>query len=96
MVGPRRRNGRPAGPLLRFGERVAARRRALGLTQREVTDLADVGISSLYDIEHGSDRVTLAVVLRVLDVLGLELVTEPRERLTGRPDAPSLRPDRPR
>lgn len=93
MAGPRQRNGQPAGPLLRFGDRVAARRRALGLTQREVSDLANVGISSLYDIEHGSDRVTLAIVLRVLDVLGLELLTEPRERLTGRPDSPSLRAD---
>ena len=57
-----------------LGEAVHRRRRALGLTQKELSRLAGCGLAFLYDLEHGKSTVRLDKTLAVLDVLGLELV----------------------
>ena len=56
-----------------LGRVVAARRRALGLRQQEVADLAGVSVRFLHDLEHGKPTVQLAQALRVLDTLGLRV-----------------------
>jgi transcriptional regulator with XRE-family HTH domain len=50
---PRRRLRDDTGPLAPFGSFVAERRRTLGLTQVELADLADVGVSSVRTLEAG-------------------------------------------
>jgi y4mF family transcriptional regulator len=65
------------GPLAPFGSFVAERRRTLGLTQVELADLADVGVSSVRTLEAGQTSPTLAISLRILDALGLTLVSMP-------------------
>ena len=77
MIGPRERHELPRGPLVGLAELVASRRRLLKLTQRAAADLAGVGNSSIYAVEAGSDRVTLAILLRILDALGLVLAAAP-------------------
>lgn len=64
----------PADAADRLAEAVRARRRALGITQRELSQLAGCGLAFLYALEHGKATVRLDKVLGVLDVLGLELV----------------------
>lgn len=56
-----------------MGAAVRARRRALGLTQEDVADLADVGLRLVHAIEHDSDTVQLNNLLRVLYAVGLHL-----------------------
>jgi HTH-type transcriptional regulator/antitoxin HipB len=56
-----------------LGRAVRARRRALGLDQLALCDLAGVGPAFLYSLEHGKPSVRLDKVLAVLAVLGLEL-----------------------
>ena len=73
--GPRERVRRTDGPLTAFGTSLAQRRRALGLTQLDLADLADVGVSSVRTLEAGHTSPTLAITLRVLDALGLTLVS---------------------
>jgi len=63
----------PAPALARLGERVRASRRHLGLTQQELADLAGVSDATVRQIERGTGRGTLASLLAVLNVLGLEL-----------------------
>jgi len=60
-----------------FGTFLVERRMALGLTQQDVADLADAGISSVRTLEGGKSSPTLAVTLRILDALGLTLVALP-------------------
>lgn len=50
-----------------------AQRRALGLRQLDVCDLAGVGPAFLYELELGKPTVRLDKVLAVLTALGLEL-----------------------
>jgi len=52
---------------------IAARRRALELTQIELARLAGCGPDFLYDLESGKTTVRLDKILDVLAVLGLEL-----------------------
>jgi len=57
----------------KVGEVLKARRKALGLSQLQVCDLAGVGPAFLYSLEHGKPTVRLDKVLEVLAVLGLGL-----------------------
>ncbi len=60
-----------------LGQAVRARRRALGLDQLVLCDLAGVGPAFLYSLEHGKPTVRIDKVLAVLAVLGLELHVRP-------------------
>ena len=51
-------------------------RRESGLTQKELADLAGVGVSSIYAIEQGKESVQLATLLKVLAVLSISLSVE--------------------
>lgn len=75
---PRRSTRAGRGPLGDAARFIAQRRRELGLTQRELSELADVGERSVQSLEAGTARIRLDVVLRVLDALGLALVVVPR------------------
>lgn len=56
-----------------IGQTIKARRKELGVTQQEVADLAAVGINSLVAIERGTGNPSLKTLLRILEVLGLEI-----------------------
>jgi len=60
-------------PAALLGAALRARRKSLGLTQRELARLAGCGLAFLYELESGKATVRLDKVLAVLDVLGLEL-----------------------
>ncbi|MGX1812046.1 helix-turn-helix domain-containing protein [Nocardia sp. NPDC055321] len=75
---PRRRpTSGTAGPLVDFGASITERRLALRLTQLDLADLADVGLSSVRNLEAGRTSPTLTTSLRILDALGLTLVSMP-------------------
>ncbi len=74
---PRKRSRNERGPLASFGAYVEQRRQTLGLTQLDLADLADVGVSSVRTVESGQSSPTLAITLRILDALGLSLVSMP-------------------
>ena len=86
--GPRRRKRDDATEV---GQLVTDRRLALGLTQAEIAELAGVGLTSVRTLEAGSDTLTLAVALAVLDALGLAVAIGPRPALDAVPGAVVLR-----
>jgi len=67
---------------------VAARRRALSLTQVELARLAGCGPDFLYDLESGKTTIRLDKLLDVLAVLGLELRLAEGKRVLAVSDAP--------
>lgn len=58
-----------------IGENIRTRRKFLKITQEELADIAGVGVNTLIKLERGEGNATLSVIVRVLDVLGLELST---------------------
>ena len=85
MSGPRKRT-KPPGPLPGLGEAATARRHRLGMTQRDMAELAGVGLSSVHALESGRDTLTLALALKMLNVLGLTLAAGTRRALEQRPE----------
>jgi len=64
-----------------LGSRVRQRRRAANLTQRELAELAGVGVRLVSELERGKPTLQMDAVNRVLSVFGLMLgpVEAPRE-----------------
>lgn len=60
-----------------LGRAVHVRRRALGLTQQELADLAGVGVRLVHEVEHDADTVQLAKLVGLLGALGLHLKLAP-------------------
>ena len=56
-----------------IGATILIRRQELGLRQQELADLAEVGINPLVAIERGKGNPSLKTLLRIAEVLGLEL-----------------------
>jgi len=56
-----------------IGEIVKKERRALGLSQRELGDLATTGLNFVSQLERGKPTVRLDKVNALLKVLGLQL-----------------------
>lgn len=63
-----------------LGTTIENRRKALGLGQEELAELAGVSVRFLRALEHGKVSVRLDKVFDVLDTLGLEVVVKVRQR----------------
>ena len=76
MADPRRTQPTRGGSMpeiTRIGERFAARRVELRLTQQTLADLAGVSRSSVQALEYGTGSVKLASVVEIANVLGVRL-----------------------
>jgi y4mF family transcriptional regulator len=68
--------GQPHSPVREIGSTatfVRERRRAAGLSQRELSELAGVGPRAIWDLERGKATLRMDVVNRVLAVFGKRL-----------------------
>ena len=52
---------------------IKQRRAVLGITQLDLSEMAQIGISTVKDIERGKANPSLRSVTKILDVLGLEM-----------------------
>jgi HTH-type transcriptional regulator / antitoxin HipB len=68
----------PSGRLAQLAEQVRLRRKALGLTQAALADLAGCSARLVRALEGGRHAVRLDKFLDVLAALGLELAAQPR------------------
>jgi transcriptional regulator with XRE-family HTH domain len=62
-----------------IGEAIKERRGILNITQRELAEIAGVGINTLTKIERGEANPSLGVLGRILDALGLEIKISVRQ-----------------
>lgn len=57
------------------------RRETLSLTQRDLAEMAQVGLATIKDIERGKGNPTFDTIHKILDVLGVEIVYRVRDTL---------------
>jgi len=57
----------------RIGQQIKERRKSLKVTQRQLAELAGIGINTLTKIERGEANPSLGVLDKILDTLGMEL-----------------------
>lgn len=54
-------------------------RKKLGISQLDLAEMADVGITTVKQIEAGKGNPSLSTVEKIMDVLGLEIKYEVRQ-----------------
>lgn len=54
-------------------EAMKQRREALSLTQHDLAEMSQVGLATIKDIERGQGNPALSTVMKILEVLGLEI-----------------------
>jgi y4mF family transcriptional regulator len=59
--------------VLDIGQTIRGRRKALGITQPHLAELANISVNTLYKIERGEANPTLETIIKLADVLGMEL-----------------------
>lgn len=60
----------------KLGQTIKSRRKELMITQPHLAELAQVSTNTLYKIERGQANPTLEVLMKLAEVLGLELKLE--------------------
>lgn len=64
-----------------FGNIIKNRRKLLGVSQPELSDMAGVSINTLSKLEKGEGNPTLDVLAKLAEVLGLELRLEVKKQI---------------
>lgn len=60
----------------KIGHLIQQRRDHMRITQKQLADMADIGINTLYKIETGQANPTLESLQKVADVLGMEITLQ--------------------
>lgn len=63
-----------------IGQIIKSRRKELKLTQNTLALLSQVGINTIVSIERGSKSPSLGTLMKVIDVLGLELQLQVKQK----------------
>lgn len=64
------------------------RRKLLKLKQTDLAEMAGVSLHTVIDLESGKGNPTLAVVSRVLGIVGIELALQPKAAPVAPQDSP--------
>ena len=56
-----------------FKEVVKERRSTLGISQIDLAEMAGISLATVKDIERGAGNPSMKTVMRILEVLGLEM-----------------------
>lgn len=61
---------------MKIEEAIKQRRSRLNITQNDLAEFADVGISTIKDLERGKGNPSVSTLQKILEVLGLEMKIE--------------------
>lgn len=64
---------------MNFCEVMKSRRRTLAISQRDLAEMAGIGLATIKDIERGKGNPSLSTISRILDVLGMEVIFKVRQ-----------------
>lgn len=56
-----------------LGAQIRDRRKVLGITQPDLSEIAGISTNTLYKIETGQANPSIDIINKILDVLGMEL-----------------------
>ena len=56
----------------KVGELIESQRKLAGLTQKDLADLAGVGKTLVFDLEHGKESIRFDMLLKVLKALNIK------------------------
>ena len=66
--------------LIEIGEEIRKRRNILKITQLHLAEMAEISESTILRIEKGQANPTLEVLMKIADILGLELKLEVKNK----------------
>lgn len=61
------------------GEEIKLRRKTIAISQRDLAEMAGVGLATIKDIERGKGNPSLSTISRILDVLGMQVLFRVRQ-----------------
>ena len=64
-----------------IGKQIKKRRTTLGITQQDLSELAGISPNTLYKIERGQANPSLRVLIKIAEVLGMELKMEVKQTI---------------
>ena len=62
-----------------FGEAIRKRRKELGYTQGFLSEFSGLSASFISDVEHGKPTAELEKVMRLVNILGMDISVDTRE-----------------
>lgn len=62
-----------------FATVIKERRMQLGISQIDLAEFAEVGISTVKDLERGAANPSLQTLQKMLEVLGLEIIVQKKK-----------------
>lgn len=65
--------------LMDLTEIMKSRRKQLGITQVDLAEMAGVSLATVKDIERGNGNPSLSTILKLLDILGMEVIYRVRQ-----------------
>ncbi|MEI8053872.1 MAG: helix-turn-helix transcriptional regulator [Bacteroidota bacterium] len=60
----------------KVGQAIKNRRKELNITQPHLAELAQISVNTLYKLERGQGNPSLDILIKLSDVLGMELKLE--------------------
>ena len=60
----------------KIGQAIRNRRKELNITQPHLAELAQISVNTLYKLERGQGNPSLDILIKLSDVLGMELKLE--------------------
>ena len=60
----------------KIGQAIKNRRKELNITQPHLAELAQISVNTLYKLERGKGNPSLDILIKLSDVLGMELKLE--------------------
>lgn len=57
------------------------RREFLNITQQDLAEMAQVGLATVKDIERGKGNPSLSTIVKILDILGMEIEYKVQTRI---------------
>ncbi len=62
-----------------LGTAIRERRKSLGCTQAYLTEFSGLSVSFISDVERGKETAEIGKVLRLVNLLGMDLEVKPRQ-----------------
>jgi len=60
----------------KIGQAIKNRRKELNITQPHLAELAQISVNTLYKLERGQGNPSLDILIKLSDILGMELKLE--------------------